>query len=568
MKMNNERGVALVMTLFIVAVMLSFSSVVVLRTVNESNAAKKEVTAAKSFYLAEAGTKNALDGLNSMINTDMLNTVNATNPSTFANSAQGYVSAQDGVGFLIQYVKDTQGTPQLILNGTQAEYYGNITTVGTGSYVYNIYIIEKENPTTVTSDTWDFSYDYQIESTGDYGGITREVLLSGDFTVRVQKDNFAKYALFTNSQTMPGGTNVWFTDNTNFAGPIHTNGRFNIALNPSGTFEGLAEQHEQTARFYNSGWTILLDNDRNGNVDVPTFNAGFNRGVETITLSSGSQEQDMIDQAAASQTYGSNGIYIPNDGSNLTGGIYVKGDGYVDLQIDGNDNAVYKITQGGATKYITVDIDNNRTTILNPDSSVETYTGAPNGEDDIGTIIFIDGDIESLEGTVQKDTQLTIASSDNIIIQDNLTYSSYTAATGTPGGVGYVPPSAEETDNLLGIVSWNGDVLIGNSAPNDVNIHGTILASSGIFQVDDYNSYGLGPRGTATLLGGVITDNYGAFGLFSGATGQQLTGYGRNFVYDQRMQTGSAPPYFPSLSTFIAFTNDITDKMVWQEGGV
>ena len=27
------------------------------------------------------------------------------------------------------------------------------------------------------------------------------------------------------------------------------------------------------------------------------------------------------------------------------------------------------------------------------------------------------------------------------------------------------------------------------------------------------------------------------------------------------------PPYFPSMQKYIAFTNDITDKIVWQEGG-
>jgi hypothetical protein len=32
------------------------------------------------------------------------------------------------------------------------------------------------------------------------------------------------------------------------------------------------------------------------------------------------------------------------------------------------------------------------------------------------------------------------------------------------------------------------------------------------------------------------------------------------------MALGEAPPYFPTLNTFIAFTNDITDKLVWQEG--
>ena len=34
--------------------------------------------------------------------------------------------------------------------------------------------------------------------------------------------------------------------------------------------------------------------------------------------------------------------------------------------------------------------------------------------------------------------------------------------------------------------------------------------------------------------------------------------YGRNFVYDDRLEVGAAPPYFPTLNTFVAFTNDIT----------
>jgi len=109
-------------------------------------------------------------------------------------------------------------------------------------------------------------------------------------------------------------------------------------------------------------------------------------------------------------------------------------------------------------------------------------------------------------------------------------------------------------------------VKIGTSAPANVQVHGTVLAMSGVFEVENYNDTGVGPRGTATLLGGVIQNNYGAFGLFNGSTGQQVSGYGRNFVYDQRMQQGYAPPYFPSLSTFIAFTNDIADKTVWREG--
>jgi len=569
MKLNNQKGMALVMTLFIIVVMLSFSSIVVLRTVNEVNITKKDQNITKSLYLAEAGTQDSLNILDQLINTNLRDTINATNPSTVASATLNYVSAGSGIGLLTTYVAES-GAPLLILNSgqMQAEYTSAATDYGSGEYLYNIYITDKSPPVAVAANTWDFPYNYRIESTGTSGEVTKKVFLSGDFTVRVQKDNFARYALFTNSQTMPGGTSVWFTDKTNFAGPIHTNGRFNIALNPSGTFEGIAEQHEQLARFYNGGWTVLLDDDHNGTSDVPTFNAGFNRGVDTITLASSVQMQDMIDQATGNQTYSTNGIFVPNDGSNTTGGIYVRGSSTVDLSVDGNDNAVYTVQAGGTTKIVTVDRTNNRTSVETVGVGTDVYTGLPDGSDDVGTIVFVEGEITDLSGTVQKDTNLTIASENNIVIEDDLVYSDYTPASGTPGSVGYVPPSAEGTNNLLGLVTWGGDVLIGNSAPDNVNVHATLLARSGILQVDDYNSYTYGPRGTATLMGGVITDNYGAFGLFSGSTGLQLTGYGRNFVYDTRMESGSAPPYFPTLNTFIAFTNDITDKMIWQEGGL
>ena len=143
------------------------------------------------------------------------------------------------------------------------------------------------------------------------------------------------------------------------------------------------------------------------------------------------------------------------------------------------------------------------------------------------------------------------------------------AAVGQPGTAGYVPPSAAGKKNLLGLISWGGNVRIGTSAPNDVNAHGIVMArgTQGVFTVDNYNSTSVGPRGTATLLGGAITQFYGAFGLFNSSTGQQIAGYGRNFTYDDRTAMGKSPPYFPTMKTFVAFTNDIADKIVWQEGG-
>jgi len=564
MKINNQDGVALIISLFVVVVLLGLSSVFILRTIYESNIAQRELDMAKSFYIAEGGSKAALDGLDTLINTYMLNTVNATNPSTLVSQTTNYVANDDGIGFLINYVKNS-GATVLTLNGVDAEY-SQTSALGNGTYQFEIMISEKSDPIAVTADSWDFPFNYRIVSTGTSQSTNKDVVLSGDFTVQVQRDNFAKYALFTNAQTMPNGTNVWFTDKTNFAGPLHTNGRYNIAMNPSGIFDGDVDQVEQMARFYNGGAPVLLDANSNGTLDVPTFNAGFNRGASAISLSSATQQQDLVDQALGSASISGNGIYLSNNGTSLTGGIYVEGNSNVTLSVDGSNNAVYNIVQGGTQKIITVNRTANQTTVDHVGVGTTVYGGVPNGVDGVGTVIYVNGSINNLSGTVQQNTALTISSNNDIVINNHVQYQDYTPAVGTPGQAGYVAPSADGTENILGLVSWNGNVRIGTSAPNNVNVHGTILAKAGIFQVDNYNDSGVGGRGVATLLGGVISDFYGAFGQFNGATGTQTAGYGRNFVYDERMTVGNAPPYFPSLNTFIAFTNDITDKMIWQEG--
>lgn len=570
-RLRNEKGVAMLIVMMVVVVLLGISGMFVLRTIQESRMAEIERNLAKSFYVAEGATQAGLNGLDNLINNFLFNTINNTNPSVISSYINNNVIAAsdpDGIGFLIAYVKDGS-TPVLTLNGTQAEYSVNNVGLGEGIYSYDIIIEEKTDPICLTAfpcDTWDFVYDYRIEATGASNNFSgKRLLLSGDFNVRVQRENFARYALFTNNQKTPGGSNVWFTGKTNFAGPLHTNGRYNIYGNPSGTFDGFVSQQDGLTRYYNNGWTILLDDDHNGTRDVPTFNAGFERDADAISLSAGSVQQDMIDQATGGGTYSSSGIYIPNNGTALTGGIFVKGSGDVIIQEDGSGNPQYKIVQGSTTKYVTLDKTNNQTTVEVAGGGTNTYSGLPDGIDDIGTIIYVDGTISNFYGEVDSNEEVTVASTNDIVINNDLEYESYTVAVGNPGDSSYVPPSADGEINKLGIVSWNGDVRIGTSAPDNVNVHGSIFASDGIFTVDSYNNQGIGPRGTATTLGGVITDNYGAFGLFSGSTGNQLSGYGRNFVYDERMQSGGAPPYFPTLNTFIAFTNDITDKMVWRE---
>ena len=259
---------------------------------------------------------------------------------------------------------------------------------------------------------------------------------------------------------------------------------------------------------------------------------------------------------------------FPNNGTSVLGGVYVKGDAAVALSVDGSDRPVYTLTQGGTTKIITVDLAANQT-IIQDGASSETLTGVPDGTDELGNLIFVDGNITSLGGTIQGGDQLTVSAQGDVVITDNVVYQNYTPGTGSPGDADYVAPSVVGYDNLLGIVAWGDgnswtdeDVIIGTSAPDNLNIHASIFVEEGIFTVQDYTDQGVGPRGKATLIGGVVSDKYGAFGLFSGATGAELSGYGRNFVYDERMRSGISPPYFPTLQTFIAFSNDITDKVI------
>jgi hypothetical protein len=566
MRIKNKKGSALIFGLLIILVLMSFGSIFVVRAVNEWNTANRAQKILRRFYIAETGVEAGLHKIDELINTHLNNTINLTNPQIVGNKASKYVADVDAIAFLLENVKDS-GTPQLTQSGTEAIYNEGITSFEGGTYQFDIIFSQQSNPVIISVDSWEFSFFYRIEATGTYNSISQNILATGDFIVRLQRDNFAKYALFTDHHMTPSSGVVWFTDKTNFAGPIHTNERYSFAFDPSGIFDGEVTQQNTRARFYNEGNSFLADADSNPGKDVPVFNAGFERNVEEVVLSSSVQKQDLYDQSRGGDATAGNGIFVANDGVNLVGGIYVNGNASVQMSVDGSDNAVYTITEGVTTKIVTVDISGDQTTVETVGVGTETYAGQPEGIDALGTIIYVDGDVTSLSGTIQRDTEVTISAERDVVVSNNVVYSDYTPAIGNPGDAGYVPPNADGAANLLGVVAWGGDVRVGTSAPDNVNIHGVMMARNGVFAVDNYTDQVVGSRGTANLLGGTITQFYGAFGLYSGATGAQLAGYGRNFVYDSRTSAGKSPPYFPSMKTFVAFTNNITDKIAFQDGG-
>ncbi|MDD5166139.1 MAG: hypothetical protein PHQ57_01975, partial [Candidatus Omnitrophica bacterium] len=331
-----------------------------------------------------------------------------------------------------------------------------------------------------------------------------------------------------------------------------------------------------TALFYNdSAYNHLtLDADSNPPHDVPQFLGGFSRGVDTITLPSEVTQQDLKDEATGEQddTSWANGIYVPRDVSNnVAGGIYIKGDASTLTMSVVSGQPVYTITQGGNTKKVTVDYANNRTTVANVSGSggtpPGTYTGIPNGVGNEGIIVYDQGNISNFSGTVEANTKATVTSSGSISISSHVMYQNYHSGS-TPDAIGYT--------NTLGILAWDGDVSISTSAPPDLNIHGIVMApgQGHVFKVDSHDDRRRGSRGTVTLLGGVISDYYGAFNTFSGTT--VVSGYARNFVYDSRMLEGGTPPYFPYLTNYttsgddqdVNGVRDLDKKLTWEERGL
>ncbi len=532
-----------------------------------------EVNAVKSSYAAESGGNDGLLTLYNLINFYLLNTVSGTPSSTVSSQAASYATGDNGIGFLVAYVKN-EGLTLLTQHGTgasaEAVYTTTATTIDNGSYVYTIRITRKSAASSPMTNVWDFPFNFKIQTTATVAGLQKKTTLHGDFTVRVQRDNFARYALFTAHQTMSNGTTVWFTDRTDFTGPLFTDTHFSFAYNPGGIFDGLVRQVDQSAQFYNNGHPVLLDSDANGNVDVPSFSVGFDRGLTAIAMPTSADETSMASEASGGSTYSSNGIYVPVTGTTMKGGIYVYGDATLAMGVDGANRQTLTIVRGATTKVVTIDRAANQTLVTSGGSTV-TYTGLPDGTHNAGTVIYVNGNITAISGTVQSDNQMTISCKNDLVISNNIRYQNYTAQVGTPGAANYVPPTADyqvngsTNANLLGLLSWQGNVRIATSAPDNLDIHATVMAKTGQFEVDNYDTGG--SRGIVTVLGGVISNYYGAFGTFNSSTGQFVSGYGRNFVYDSRMQTSMSPPYFPTTNTFIAFANDIDDKLFWQQGG-
>ncbi len=224
-------------------------------------------------------------------------------------------------------------------------------------------------------------------------------------------------------------------------------------------------------------------------LDNPQFNGGLLLGVPTIDLPT---DASSIKTAA------------------LSGGLYLKGKTLVVFNNDGT----LTITNNNKGWYQKV---------VSPPSN---------------RVIYIEDGNVYVRGVVKGN--FTVGTNKNIIITDNIVYAEDPRTTPTSTDMlGLVA----EQNVIVSTDDDDGSQIYDQACPYDLEIDASIMALGDSFVVENW--WSCSPLGTLTLFGGVIQKYRGPVGTFDPITNQKLSGYTKDYQYDERFES-SHPPYFPT----------------------
>lgn len=428
---NNRKGIALIATYLVVAVLIAFVITFVNASIGQNNAANFFKKYMQAFNLAESGLDKA-----------------------------------------VQQLRD----------GSASNFSGTLSPVGT----YDVTIADLGLFGTMRR--------YRITSVGSAGGISKRLINV------VQVDNYARYIWFTDGENY-GSSNVWFWDQDHLNGPTHTNGQLNIAgHNPGPIFDGEVRSASDQINYFNNGSHIYSSNPSNPPYDTPAFNGGLTLGANSINMP---RQATYLRNAASS-----GGLSLSNNTTvvlNSTGTMNITNNGYYHDHCTGSCN--------------------NCCTLADQPLPAN------------GALFVRNGNL-SVSGVLNG--RLTAGASGNVVIKGNTTYSDD-------------PRVNPASTDMLGLIS-ESNVVISSAASYNLEVDASIMALNTSFMLENW---WVGPaKGTLTIYGGIIQDQRGPVGTFSGIGGQKLSGYSKNYAYDSRM-LGTPPPFFPTTGDYVT--------LVWEE---
>ena len=309
---DNERGSTLIVVLLIMAALTAVAGTAAYMVSTESMLASNDVVEKEMFYLAESAMEEAVQYLNELGEPFVGDGSNHDEPTVVMDHEKR------GSGYISVYIdpKDT--------NGGQSTRFLQISTRAT-----------------------------------HVSGRSSKVL-----QMRVGQQNFARYAYFSDSEKSSGGNTIWFMDEDELFGPVHTNDQLHISGKP--TF------HEEV-----TSAASTIDLKSGPPTDAPDFRKGVELGAPKIELPS---DLALI-KARAQQS----------------AGMYITGMTTAEIEI-----------------YYNTALQRSQLKVKKDSGTVQTYELPSNG------VVYVDG-VAKVKGKLAG--QLTIASRKDLYIIDDVVYS-------------------------------------------------------------------------------------------------------------------------------------------------
>jgi hypothetical protein len=635
-KRGQSRGVALVVTLTLLALLSAASLAMVLTVSSDTLINGYYRNYRGSFYAADSGVnivtetfKNAILSAGVQGSTPPMVGIPASVTTSYAPYQAGYYSIGDSGSWGGQFEMIANPGGTAVITGPT----GN--TTGTPN---------PSDPSNPTDLMYSFVYTYTVTVQGkSTSGEAEQITEVGNITYGSTSGSGAAGA--------PPSFSKWGAFITNFAacqgplapgtmtGPFFTDGQWNFGnySSPGYTFtDSVGQQNAQVSWFNSSGNCTNAATVPHG-INSPTFPSGgiqLNQGAVTPPTNAYNQEQAVLDgkgtapcstnpctsgatapsqatmaselKTAAGTSYPTtgtptSGVYFPTytTGTNLAGqtcttstpcygswnstsvppgpgaggGFLVEGNATITLAATttgGNPTQTYTIVNNGVTTTIvvnntagttTVTSGGNTTTMQGVPEQLDPNTGAvitqtdPSGNTVNPTMIYVDGSITGMSGTVQNNVGITVSAATSVSITGDVTYASQ--------------PVSIPADTL---VSTTNAGVLGIYTPGNINLYANSSGSnSGNLTVDaslaaisggssGYATPGSGGINTLTIMGGRSEDSAHSVNLNAG-----------NTYYDRRFAGNFGPPWFPTAtpqagSPAIASSESVTvARTSWQE---
>lgn len=310
---RDERGSVLVIVLIVMSALGAVAAGMSFMARTESALASNDVQEKETFYLAEAAVEEAVLYLNMLGEPFRGSGTNLDQPVAFLSDA-----SRLDLGNVTVYLdaKDT--------NGGEATRFVQISARATH----------------------------------------RNGRVSKALTMRVGQQNFSRYAYFSDLETRPSGTKIWFMSADNLYGPVHTNDQLHIAGTP--TFHSEVSSVNSTIDYYSGGPPA----------DNPDFRQGVTLGAESIPL-----PQDLAVLKAKAQA---------------AGGLFLTG-----------------MTRASVDIFYDAGLGRSRLVVRKDGGAPTTYELPANGS------IYVDG-IAEVKGELKG--RLTIAARNDLRIMDDVVY--------------------------------------------------------------------------------------------------------------------------------------------------